>query len=226
MSLFQHVDTAQKLLHPGERPPMAGLSSHIEKKRDLRKQINHHLHIILTEFSYPYEDLEIYFSLYSLKESSYVSEKVLLQPPVINNNNENHYNINGLIGAIFKDVGNLDQIRDLYLVCHVIRTNKLGLNNSNDSSFNTLTSSRKAICFRKPYACSVMNVSKIITKGVGTLMEFEAKLQMCDDKDFYHLHEQIIKKASGKFNPLQGSNPNSCVKISLRLVTGNCLFHP
>ena len=58
---------------------MAGLSSHVEKKRDLRKQINHHLYITLTEFSYPSEDLEIYFSLYSTKESCYVSEKVLMQ---------------------------------------------------------------------------------------------------------------------------------------------------
>jgi hypothetical protein len=72
------VDTSQKLLHPGEKPPMAGLCSHVEKKRDLRKQINHHLHITLTEFSYPSEELEIYFSLYSTKENCYVSEKVLI----------------------------------------------------------------------------------------------------------------------------------------------------
>ena len=30
------MDTSQKLLHPGEKPPMAGLCSHVEKKRDLR----------------------------------------------------------------------------------------------------------------------------------------------------------------------------------------------
>ena len=72
------MDTSQKLLHPGEKPPMAGLSSHVEKKRDLRKQINHHLHINLTEFSYPSEDLEIYFSLFSTKENCFVSEKVLM----------------------------------------------------------------------------------------------------------------------------------------------------
>ena len=73
------MDTTQKLLHPGEKPPMAGLSSHVEKKRDLRKQVNHHLYVTLTEFSYPSEDLEVYFSLYSTKENNYVSEKVANQ---------------------------------------------------------------------------------------------------------------------------------------------------
>ena len=34
--IFQHVETAQKLLHPGERPPMAGLCSLVEKKREVR----------------------------------------------------------------------------------------------------------------------------------------------------------------------------------------------
>ncbi len=57
---------------------MAGLHSLLEKKWDLKKQLNHHLHIVLTEFSYPiaFEELEVYFSLYSSKESAYVSEKV------------------------------------------------------------------------------------------------------------------------------------------------------
>ena len=115
--LLQHVETAQKLLHPGERPPMAGLSSHVEKKRDVRKQINHHLHMILTEFSYALEDLEIYFSLFSNKENCYVSEKVTLA--VITDSELQ----NDPKGAIFMDVGTLDQIRDLYLICHVIKKN-------------------------------------------------------------------------------------------------------
>ena len=57
---------------------MTGLCSHVDKKREIRKQVNHHLHMILTEFSYPLEDLEIYFSLYSTKDNNYVSEKITL----------------------------------------------------------------------------------------------------------------------------------------------------
>ena len=203
------MDTAQKLLHPGEKPPMAGLSSHIEKKRDLRKQINHHIHIKMTEFSYACEDLEIYFSLFSAKENLYVSEKVLVLPP-------NNAVIDDKNGAIFLDVGNLDQIRDLHLVCHVIKNNKMGINNN--ENFNTLTSSKKSTCFRRPYACAVMNISKIITKVAGTIMDFEAKLNLTDDKDFYHLHEHIVKKITGKFSPVPGLGQTSCVKVSLRFV--------
>ena len=55
---------------------------------DIRKQINHHLHITLTEFSYPSEELEIYFSLYSTKENCYVSEKVLMPALPISENND------------------------------------------------------------------------------------------------------------------------------------------
>lgn len=118
----RHMETSQRLLHPGERPPMAGLASHIEKKRDLRKLINHHLHIQLVEFSYPSEDLEIYFSLFSSKDQGqFVSEKVYT---VIHE------------GAVFMDVGTLDQIRDLYLVCTVIKNSggKMGINNNHETN--------------------------------------------------------------------------------------------
>ncbi len=88
-------------------------------------------------------------------------------------------------GAIFLDVGNLDQVRDLNLVCHVIRVGKsfaAGGNNNNinnvnnannnnpvdfvNTSYNTLTSTmKKSFNFRRPFACSVMSIGKIITKG-------------------------------------------------------------
>ena len=61
--------------------------------------------------------------------------------------------------------------------------------------------------------------------GAGTILEFEAKLQMTDDKDFYHLHDNIIKKNNAKFSPVPGNGPNSCVKLSLRLLhTGTYIF--
>ena len=116
------------------------------------------------------------------------------------------------------DAGILDQIRDLYLICHVIKKNTKTSGLSNNEAFNTLTSSKKSLCFRRPFACGAMNISKIITKGVGNVVEFDTKLQMVsDDKDFYHLHEQIIKKISGKFNPLPG---NGNVRVAVRLLTG------
>ena len=64
-----------------------------------------------------------------------------------------------------------------------------------------------------------MHISKIITKGLGTLIEFEAKLQMIEDKEFYHLHEQIIKKSTSKMSPLPGLGQASCIRVNLRLLT-------
>ena len=61
-----------------------------------------------------------------------------------------------------------------------------------------------------------MHISKIITKGLGTLIEFEAKLQMIEDKEFYHLHEQIIKKTS-KMSPLPGLGQASCIRVNLNM---------
>jgi hypothetical protein len=45
---------------------------------------------------------------------------------------------------------------------------------------------------------------------------------LCDDKDFHHLHENIIKKASAKFSQVQGnqSGGGSCVGVSIRLLSG------
>jgi hypothetical protein len=60
--------------------------------------------------------------------------------------------------------------------------------------------------------------------GAGTILEFEAKLQMTDDKDFYHLHDNIIKKNNAKFSPVPGNGPNSCVKLSLRLLHTGIFF--
>ena len=69
---------------------------------DIRKQINHHLHITLTEFSYPSEELEIYFSLYSTKENCYVSEKVLMPAlPSSENNDQGLFTILKILALKF-----------------------------------------------------------------------------------------------------------------------------
>ena len=68
--------------------------------------------------------------------------------------------------------------------------------------------------------CSIL----FFSTGAGTILEFEAKLQMTDDKDFYHLHDNIIKKNNAKFSPVPGNGPNSCVKVSLRLLHTGIFF--
>jgi hypothetical protein len=76
---FQFTETAQNSLAPGERPPLVGLGSYGDKRAKVRRLSNHHLHAILKEFSAQSpDDLEIYFSLFSVKENSFVSERVLV----------------------------------------------------------------------------------------------------------------------------------------------------
>jgi DOCK N-terminus len=48
------------------------------------------------------------------------------------------------------------------------------------------------------------------------------KLFQCEEKDFYQLHELIIKKASGKFSPINVSSQNHYgLAITLKLLLGS-----
>ena len=56
---------------------------------------------------------------------------------------------------------------------------------------------------------------------VGTTVDFEAKLQMGDDKDSHHLHDLILKKSTGKFSSVAaGGGDSGCVGITARLLAG------
>ena len=59
---------------------MLGLMSHGDRRHKVRRLTNHHLHAIVKEFSCQHsDDLEIYFSLFSVKENAFVSERVLVR---------------------------------------------------------------------------------------------------------------------------------------------------
>ena len=78
-SCFQFTETAQNSMAPGEIPAMVGLTSHGDRRHKVRRLANHHLHVALKEFSCQNPDeLEIYFSLFSVKENAFVSERVLV----------------------------------------------------------------------------------------------------------------------------------------------------
>ena len=61
---------------------------------------------------------------------------------------------------------------------------------------------------------------------VGTSADFEAKLNVCDDKDFHQLHELIMKKATAKYSPLSssfgshGDDSQGEVSVSLKFMVG------
>lgn len=58
--------------------------------------------------------------------------------------------------------------------------------------------------FRRPYACGVQSLDQIRTDSTSEEYEFTMKLYQCEEKDFYQLHELIIRKQNNKFTSLSG----------------------
>ena len=192
-------------MNPGDKPVMAGLSSHIDQKRDSKRQLNHHIHVNLKDFQSPptssnhaHDELEVYLSLYSPKTSSYISERVLLTSTKSGNtwsassshtnnknnreNAKNSINNNNTNGAIFMDVGTLDQCRELHLVCHVIRIGKMTSNQGSSLSTNPITvisgsggmDGKKStssffqnnnVTCRRPCSVASVNINKLVTRS-------------------------------------------------------------
>ena len=63
----------------------------------------------------------------------------LVGAPIAQHNAKNSINNNNTNGAIFMDVGTLDQCRELHLVCHVIRIGKMTSNQGSSLSTNPIT---------------------------------------------------------------------------------------
>ena len=181
-------------MNPGDKPIMAGLCSHIEQKRDNKRQLNHHIHVSMRDFQSPpvssnsIEELEIYLSLYSPKTSSYISERVLInsrRKDISDSNNKNakdnnrHNTISHhhMDRAIFMDVGTLDQCRELHLVCHVLKIGKMTTNQNSALPSNPITaiggggeskksiSSSNVVTCRRPCAVAVININKLVTRS-------------------------------------------------------------
>ena len=187
------MNTAQKSMNPGDKPPMAGLCSNIEQKRDNKRQLNHHIHVNMKDFQSPpipnnsTDELEIYLSLYSPKTATYISERVLVNGNTkfsVDSNKvgkemsrHNTINHSKMDRAIFMDVGTLDQCRELHLVCHVLKIGKMTTNQNSALPSNPITaigggsdskksiSSSNAVTCRRPCAVAVININKLVTRS-------------------------------------------------------------
>ncbi|KAL1116518.1 hypothetical protein AAG570_004990 [Ranatra chinensis] len=73
--------------------------------------------------------------------------------------------------------------------------------------------------FKRPHAVGVLNIGEIVTTANSDEREFSFKAYQAEDKDFYQLHELIIRKHNNKFNPLSGQ-PNYGIVMSLRILHG------
>lgn len=79
--------------------------------------------------------------------------------------------------------------------------------------------------FRRPFAVGVVPLSHLLSNSASTenLIETEEKehsfrLYQCEEKDFFQLHEMLIKKVSGKFSPISGS-----IGVSVKMLHGELL---
>lgn len=77
--------------------------------------------------------------------------------------------------------------------------------------------------YRRPYGIGVLPLTDL--KQFDCTMEPEEreatfKIYSCEEKDYYQLHELIIKKATGKYSPLSVVGSSYGIVVSLRLING------
>lgn len=115
---------------------------------------------------------------------------------------------------------------DLYLVTNVVRVGKML-----QESLKKNEKSNSTQMFRRPFGVGVLPLSLLLSSGSAeNLIESEEKdhsfrLYQCEEKDFYQLHEMLIKKTSGKYSPINGNgSANSYgIGVSVKMIHGELL---
>lgn len=183
------------------------------RRKEICHSLTHHLYLCMRDFSYNLgEDVEIYFSLYDAQQTEYISERFLV--------NIAKYGLSHFVekvhnhSTIFMDLGNADLNKDLYIIVHIIRVGRM----LNDSKKSTLHN------YRRPHGCSVLSIKEVLQDKNENIMieeekEFTVKVYMCNENDFYQLHEFIIKRQNNKYNLLSGQ-PNYGLVLSIRMLHG------
>lgn len=115
---------------------------------------------------------------------------------------------------------------ELYLVTNVIRVGKMLQESVKKNEKSTSSQS-----FRRPYGAGVLPLSLLLScsNNSENLIDSEEKehnfrLYQCEEKDFYQLHEMLIKKTSGKYSPINGNGNNSFgIGVSVKILHGELL---
>ncbi|KAK8389640.1 hypothetical protein O3P69_008971 [Scylla paramamosain] len=182
----------------------------LAKRKEKRKVLSHHLFFCMRDFSYHLgEDAEVYFSLYDSQKQKFISERFLvkLSKEGFSNYVEKiHSNC-----TIFTDLGSGDLVSDLYIVAHVVRVGRMLFSESvkKNSSHN----------YRRPYGVAVFRLAQTVLQGGDGEVELTGKLFTSDEKDFWQLHEFIIKKQTNKCNILS-NNVSYGLVVSVKMVHG------
>lgn len=124
-----------------------------------------------------------------------------------------------------QDLGNSDLNRDLFVVAHVMRVGKMLHSESGKKLTATLSSSSQSsgCTFRRPFGVGVLNIGSelvaLMSNGTDAEeKEYSFKVFQCEDKEFFQLHEYIIRKQTSKYSPLAAQQHYGNYRPGLRIL--------
>ncbi|XP_039431309.1 dedicator of cytokinesis protein 3 isoform X3 [Culex pipiens pallens] len=185
-----------------------------------KKVLTHHLFLCLRDFGHRIgDDAEIYFYLYdgNTNKMRALSERFLVK---IAKDGFSTYVDTSHNCTVFTDLGSSDLNQDLYLIANVMRVGKM-LHSESVKKGDKFVSNHS---YRRPYGVGVLPLGELgqFDQTVESEeKEYSFKIFQCEEKDYHQLHELIIKKASGKFQPINASTQGHYgLVVSLKLIHG------
>ncbi|XP_053698434.1 dedicator of cytokinesis protein 3 isoform X2 [Sabethes cyaneus] len=213
VSLHQvHVNSAENAKAASNRGTL--------RRKAGKKILTHHLYFCMRDFGHRIgDDAEIYFYLYDgnpLRMRA-LSERFLVR---IAKDGFSTYVETTHNCTVFTDLGSSDLNQDLYLIANVMRVGKM-LHSESVKKGDKFVSNHS---YRRPYGVGVMSLSEIghFDHTVESEeKELSFKIFQCEEKDYHQLHELIIKKTSGKYQPINASTQGHYgLVVSLKLIHG------
>ncbi|XP_033116427.1 dedicator of cytokinesis protein 3-like [Anneissia japonica] len=178
--------------------------------------LSHHIHFNMKNFGCGLagEEADVYFTLYNASQQKYFSERYLAK---INKHGvPNDVELIGNQSTIFCDLGNQDLMRDLYLVCHIVRIGRMTISSST-------TLGRGPRDYRRPYGVGVLSLSDLLTAPYSSSNDKEKVIKITlvnTDSDFCNLHENLISPTPGKAKNLSTSTTNLGIIAEMRMLHG------
>lgn len=155
------------------------------------------------------EDTDMYFALYNASTQAFVSERVLVRFGSDGTNRSLQKDKKPALSWLFTELepSLLEQVSDLYIVCHVVRLGRV------DLSVKKPTSS----IFKRPVGCVVLPLAKLraVVDEPGSLVQVSSYMcPVSDEKDFSMLHDMVIRRAA------KPSDSKGSILLNLSLLYG------
>ncbi|XP_073447730.1 dedicator of cytokinesis protein 3 isoform X6 [Aquarana catesbeiana] len=184
-----------------------------QRHKEPRAPVPHHLLLNLKSFTHSNigEDVDLFFSLYDMREARQISERFMVR--LNKNGGPRNPDKPERLSALFTDLSSRDVKRDLHLVVHVIRIGRMLLNDSRKGPSH--------IHYRRPYGCAVLSLGEVLPALCEHRDEkdFVLKVYTCNNEnEWYQVHENIIRKTSTKYST---PSSNYGLIVSLQLLRGD-----